>query len=129
MKSFIRTALVTGLLLASGKAFGAQLSIGITIGPPPPPRVIRIVPQPPSPEFVWIGGYWYVSKKHYTWHEGYWTRPPYQAARWVAPYHDGKMFFDGYWEGERGRIEHDHHSDHDRDRDFHNQGRGRGHDR
>jgi hypothetical protein len=119
MKSMIKTALLAGLLLVSGSAFAAQVSIGITIGPPPAPRVVRIVPQRPSPEFVWIDGYWYVAKKHYTWHEGYWTRPPYSTARWVGPHHDGKMFFDGYWDGDRGRFEHDHHSDHDRDRDFH----------
>ena len=42
----------------------------------------------------------------------------YPAARWVAPRHDGERFYHGYWEGERGRMEHDHHWDRDRDRDY-----------
>jgi hypothetical protein len=42
----------------------------------------------------------------------------------VRPHHDGTQFFEGYWEGDRGRIAHDHHWDRQRDRDF----RGKGHD-
>ncbi len=133
MRSFITTALLAAMLLAGGSVFGAQVSIGIRIGPPPPPRVVYVVPRQPGPEVVWIDGYWYVVKKHYRWHEGYWTRPPYVRARWVAPHYEGDMFFVGYWDGDRGRFEHDHHWDRDRDRDFrhegHDRGRHRDHDR
>jgi hypothetical protein len=105
------------MLLALGPLFG-QISIGVRIGPPPPPRVVRVVPPAPAPEHVWIAGYWYVVGNRYRWHEGYWTRPPYAGAHWVAPHHDGERFFDGYWDGEHGPREHDHRWDHDRDRDF-----------
>ena len=105
------------VLFAGGSMFG-QVSIGIRIGPPPQPRVVQVLPPTPGPEFVWLEGYWYPVGNHYKWHAGYWTRPPYPAARWVAPRHDGELFFDGYWEGDRGRREHDHHWDRDRDRDF-----------
>jgi hypothetical protein len=105
------------ILLAGGVAFG-QISIGIRIGAPPPPRVVRVVPTRPGPEFIWVEGYWYPVGNHYKWHGGYWTRPPYAGARWVGPRHDGERFFDGYWEGDRGRFEHDHHWDRDRDRDY-----------
>ena len=117
MKSFTTAVFVTVVLLAGVSVFGAQVSIGVTIGPPPPPRVVYVAPAQPAPEFVWIDGYWYVVKNRYRWHEGYWTRPPYPGAYWVPPRHDGRAFFLGYWEGDRGRFEHDHHWD----RDFHHE--------
>jgi hypothetical protein len=118
--------LIAVLLLAGAVAAPAQISVGINIGPPPPPRVVRVLPSSPGPEFVWIEGYWYPSGRHYKWHEGYWTRPPYGGARWVAPRHEGGQYFVGYWDGDRGRFEHDHHWDHDHDRD---RDRWRDHDR
>jgi hypothetical protein len=33
------------------------------------------------------------------------------------------LSYAGYWEGNRGRVEHDHHSDHDRDRKHDKHGR------
>jgi len=103
------------VLLAGGTLFG-QVSIGIRIGPPPPPRVLRVRPVAPGPDFFWVDGYWYPAGGRYRWHDGYWTRPPYAGARWIAPRHDGEQFFNGYWEGDRGRIEHDHRWDRERDR-------------
>jgi hypothetical protein len=115
---FLRMSmLIAALLLVGASASGAQISIGINIGPPPPPRVVRVLPPTPGPDFVWIEGYWYPVGRHYKWHEGYWTRPPYVGARWVAPHHDGGQYFVGYWDGDRGRFEHDHHWDRDQDRD------------
>ena len=110
--------LLSMTLFALGPVF-AQISIGVRIGTPPPPREVHIVPASPGPDYLWVDGYWYVVGNRYRWHNGYWTRPPYPAAHWVAPHHDGEMFFEGYWEGDRGRREHDHHWDRDRDRDFH----------
>ena len=111
--------LKVALLLLSAGLLLAGVSVGIRIGPPPPPRVVAVVPPSPGPDFVWIGGYWYPDGHRYRWHDGYWTRPPYPGARWVLPRHDGQRFFDGYWDGDHGRREHDHHWDRDRDRDFH----------
>ena len=113
----LKKRLLGMVLFAGGSLFG-QVSIGIRIGPPPPPRVVQVLPPTPGPEFVWVGGYWYPVGNHYKWHAGYWTRPAYAGALWVAPRHDGERFFDGYWEGDRGRREHDHHWDRDGDRDF-----------
>ena len=111
-------ALLFGLILGAGvPSSRAQVSLGITIGAPPPPRVVHVRPRAPGPDFVWIDGYWYPVGHHYRWHEGYWTRPPYAGAYWVAPRHDGRQFFEGYWEGPRGRFEHDHRWDRDRGRD------------
>lgn len=113
----MKKTLISLMLLAAGAVFG-QVSVGIQIGPPPPPRVVRVLPPRPGPGWIWVEGYWYPVGHHYKWHDGYWTRAPYGDARWVAPRYDGRMFFNGYWEGERGRWEHDHRWDRDRDRDY-----------
>src|SRR3954469_10947207 len=100
MKTFLKGTLLAGALLTAGSAF-AQVSIGIQIGPPPPPpnRVVYVTPPPrPAPEFLWIEGYWYPVGHKYKWHEGYGPRPPYEGAHGVGPRHDGRMFFEGYWE-------------------------------
>jgi hypothetical protein len=107
--------LVLPLLAAS--YLSAQVSIGIQIGAPPP-RVVRVLPPSPGPGFVWIAGYWYPVGNHYKWHSGYWTRPVYGGARWVEPRYEGGRFYAGYWDGDHGRRDHDHHWDHDRDRDY-----------
>jgi hypothetical protein len=110
LHGIVKTKLLGLLLLAAGAAFG-QLSVGIRIGAPPPVRVVRVQPRSPGEGYSWIAGYWYPVNNHYSWHEGYWTRPAYTGARWVAPHHDGERYFDGYWEGDRGQVAHDHRWD------------------
>src|SRR5438477_12274782 len=117
------------LVLLAGTMLSGQISVGIRIGPPPPPRVVRVRPVSPGPEHVWIDGYWYPVGNRYRWHDGYWTRPAYPGARWVAPRHDGERYNNGYWEGERGRRDHDHRWDRDRDRDYRDRDRDRDRDR
>jgi hypothetical protein len=134
MNRFTKAILVAAMLLGGVSVLAAQISVGIRIGPPPPARVVRALPSP-GPGFLWVEGYWYPVGRHYKWHEGYWSRPPYEGARWVPAHHDGERFFEGYWEGDRGRVEHDHRWDHDRDRDYRDhdryrdEDRDRGHDR
>ena len=101
----MKKKLLAAILLTGGIVFG-QVSIGITIGPPPPPRVVRVRPVAPGPDFFWVDGYWYPAGNHYKWHKGYWTLPPYPEARWIGPYYDGGRYYAGYWQGERRRIEH-----------------------
>lgn len=123
----MKRILLIATLLVGGSAYG-QVAIGIRIGPPPPPRVVA-VPVSPGPEFLWVQGYWYPVGHHYKWHAGYWSRPPYAGARWVVPHHDGERYYAGYWDGDRGRREHDHRWDHHRERDFHDHDRDRDRDR
>ncbi|PYT85190.1 MAG: hypothetical protein DMG41_24830 [Acidobacteria bacterium] len=118
MKNVIRATLLVATLLVLARASEAQVSVGIVIGAPPPPRAVAVLPPSPAREHVWVAGYWYPVGRHYKWHEGYWTRPPYEGARWIPPRHDGERYYGGYWEGDRGRVEHDHHWDRGRDRDF-----------
>ncbi len=103
------------LMLSAGSTASAQVSIGVTIGQPPPPPTY-VVPVRPSPEFIWVEGYWFPQGRHYRWHDGYWTRPPYSGAYWVEPYYERGVYVGGYWDGPRGRFEHDHRWDRERDR-------------
>ena len=109
----MKKKLIALVLFAAASVFG-QISVGIRIGPPPPPRVVRVRPVSPGPDFVWIDGYWYADGSRYRWHDGYWTRPAFVGARWISPRHDGERFFAGYWEGGDRRVEHDHRWDRDR---------------
>jgi hypothetical protein len=115
----IRQALsISGLLLAFAPAAHAQISFDVHIGPPPPPVAYRVPPQP-GPGYVWIEGYQDPVNGHYRWHDGYWTRPPYEGAYWVAPYYQGDQYFAGHWEGPRGDVHHDHSWDQTGQRDEH----------
>src|ERR1051325_8863113 len=106
MRRYLLTILAA-LTLLSVPAFAAQVSIGINIGPPPPPRVVRVAPVRPGPDFMWVEGYWYPVGNHWKWHKGYWTRAPYSGAIWYAPRYERGQFFEGYWEApQHGRIEH-----------------------
>jgi hypothetical protein len=119
-KTWVGMLLLAGTLFAAAPSAFSQVSIGIQIGAPPPPRVIAVRPPCPDPEddeYVWIDGYWYPAEGHYYWHRGYWTRPPYVGAVWVVPYYEESRYYGGYWRGPHGRFEHDHHWDHDRERD------------
>jgi hypothetical protein len=118
MKTFVRVTLLAAMLLSGMSIANGQVSLGIRIGPPPGPRVVHVHPSRPGPDYIWVDGYWYPAGGHYRWHEGYWTRPPYEGARWIGPRYEGGQFYVGYWEGDRGRFEHDHRWDHDHDRDY-----------
>ena len=111
----MKKKLLAVVLLAGGSLFG-QVSLGIRIGPPPPPRVVRVQPRAPGAGFVWVQGYWYPVGNRYRWHDGYWSRPPYDGAQWIAPRYEGGYFQEGRWEGSRGRFDHDHRWDRDRNR-------------
>ena len=114
MRNFIKTFAIAIMLLAPAATAGAQ--VRVRIGEPPPPRSYRVPPRP-GPEFVWVEGYQYPERGHYVWHDGYWTRPPYQGAYWDAPYHVGGQYFPGRWQGQRGVVRHDHRWDKRESRD------------
>jgi hypothetical protein len=113
----MKTKFLALILFGGLTVFGADFSVGIRIGPPPAPRVVR-VPRSPGAGYFWVEGYWYPVGGRYVWHNGYWTRPPYGGANWIKPRYEGGRFFEGYWEGDRGRREHDHRWDRTRDRDY-----------
>src|SRR6202049_4155670 len=104
MRSLLQTLAISILLLVPASPADAQVSFGIRLGEPPPPRMYR-VPRQPGPEYVWVEGYWYPQGSRYTWHEGYWTRPPYDGAYWAAPYYSQGRDFAGHWEGRPGGVD------------------------
>jgi len=116
MKKALMTVLISLSLLGVQPVTAAQLSI--RIGPPPQPRVARVVPVRPGPGYTWVEGYWYPQGNRWRWHNGYWTRSPYDGAQWYAPRYQNGEFYQGYWDGSRGRVEHDHHWDRNRNRDY-----------
>ena len=101
------------------------MTFGIRIGEPPAERAYR-VPRRPGPDYVWIEGYQYPQGNKYRWHNGYWTRPPYEGAYWVAPYYSRGMYFTGEWRGSRNNLTHDHRWDRGRQRDERRGDDGRG---
>jgi hypothetical protein len=125
----VKNRFIVLMLLAAGAAF-AQFSVGVRIGAPPQPRVIRVQPRSPGEGYSFVAGYWYPVGNHYKWHDGYWTRPAYSGAHWVEPRYDGQRYFDGYWDGER-RVNHDHRWDRDKNknRDYDRDHDNRNHDR
>ncbi|WP_263368002.1 hypothetical protein [Edaphobacter bradus] len=128
---FLSTVLAASAL--SAPAFG-QVSIGVTIGTPPPPIQYEVAPPPPQVGYVWIGGYWTPNDGRYVWYPGRWVRPPYEdgewrAARWEHGDH-GWRYREGYWaHHDNGRHEGwGHHGDwDDEDGDHHGHGHAYGH--
>ena len=116
MRRLLQTLAISALLLAPASTAHAQISFGIRIGEPPAPRAYRVPPQP-GPDYIWVEGYQYPQGSHYMWHDGYWTRPPYEGAYWVSPYHVDGQYFAGRWEGSRGNVAHDHRWDRGKQRD------------
>src|SRR5207244_8364248 len=117
MKNLLKVSALLGLLLfASSAQAQSNWSFGFSIGTPPPaPRYYRVAPRP-GPDYEWIEGYWYPAGGRWAWHDGYWSRPPYQDSYWVQPYWEGGRFFEGYWTTPRGDFRHDHRWDRDNER-------------
>ena len=98
MKNLLKSSLLAAIVLAGVSTAKAQVSVGISIGVPPPVRVVAYVPERPAPDFLWVEGYWYPVGPRYHWRAGYWTRPPYYRARWIAPRYYGHRYYRGYWD-------------------------------
>ena len=69
--------------------------------PPPAPLHDTQVPQP-SPEDVWIPGYWAWRNNQQQWIPGHWAVPPHPGATWVPARWEQRgseyVFIDGYWQ-------------------------------
>jgi hypothetical protein len=120
MRKLLQTVALSAVLLVPAASVNAQVSFGIRIGEPPPPRAYRVPPRP-SPDYVWIEGYQYPQGNHYKWRNGYWARPPYQGAYWVEPYHINGQYYSGRWDGSRGNG----HGNNNQNRNRGNQNNGR----
>jgi hypothetical protein len=88
----MKMKLFTLVLLAGSSLFAeSHWSIGIGIGTPyhapPPPPAVTYVPPCPGPECTWVPGYYHPVGARSVWHVGFWSRPPYAGAYWVAPHY------------------------------------------
>ena len=81
----------------------AQVSIGVSVGFPPP--ALPIYRQPPCPGygFIWTPGYWLWDDydQDYFWVPGTWVRPPQVGYYWTPGYWGYRggdyEFNEGYW--------------------------------
>ena len=80
-----------------GVGFGyAPAPVAVYAAPPVAP-VAAYVPAMPGPGYAWVNGYYYPVGARYAWRAGYWARPPYARAYWVAPRYYGGRYYGGYW--------------------------------
>jgi hypothetical protein len=72
----------------------------VVVDAPPPPQDEVIVAQP-SPEYVWVRGYWIWRGGRHAWIAGRWERPPHPGFVWVEPRWEhrphGYVFIGGNW--------------------------------
>jgi hypothetical protein len=81
----------------------AATNVVVEQGPPPPAPapVAEMVTAPPTPNAVWIPGYWAYNGASYLWVGGRWEVPPPHSRAYVAPYWAprgrGYVYIRGYW--------------------------------
>lgn len=67
----------------------------------PPALQQEVVLAQPSPDYIWIPGYWTWQNNRYEWTPGHWELPPSNAVAWVPPRWEregyGYRFYEGYW--------------------------------
>ena len=67
----------------------------------PPALQSDVVLAQPSPNYVWIAGYWTWRNNGYQWISGHWELPPNPGSVWVAPRLEQQgnayKFTEGYW--------------------------------
>jgi YmgG-like glycine-zipper protein/YXWGXW repeat-containing protein len=71
-------------------------------GPPAPPAPLaESIPASPSPNAIWIPGYWDYNGAGYSWIGGHWEIAPALAHQYVAPHWEDRsgtfVFVRGYW--------------------------------
>jgi hypothetical protein len=100
VRQMVRTAFVSGFMLASVACASAGTRVYVRVGPPAAVAEVRRVP-PPGPGYAWVAGYHRWDGRTYVWVPGTWMVPPRRRAAWVAPHwsHDrhGYYFVAGHW--------------------------------
>jgi hypothetical protein len=83
--------------------------VEVAVAPPQPmPNEIILERERPSPEYVWIGGFWIWHNGRHEWMKGHWELPPHHGAIWIAPRWEasphGFRFVAGYWQHPEERV-------------------------
>jgi hypothetical protein len=68
----------------------------------PPALQQDVVLVQPSPQYVWLAGYWtWHSNNGYKWVAGHWELPPNPGSVWIAPRWERQgnayRYYEGYW--------------------------------
>jgi hypothetical protein len=68
----------------------------------PPAQRPDVVLAQPSPDYVWLVGYWtWHNDNGYRWVAGHWELPPRTGSVWVAPHCEQQgnayKYYEGYW--------------------------------
>lgn len=89
-----------GTLYGSEAPAAAQPAIEAP--PPAPPRPSEVITAQPTPEAVWIQGYWAYASRGYAWVPGHWEIPPREHSRYVAAHWERQgnryTFVNGVWQ-------------------------------
>jgi len=95
-----RTVYVEPAPAVVGPTAGIRLSF-VAQPPPAPRREVIVVRDRPSPDHVWVNGYWVWRESRHVWVAGHWEHPPRPHAVWVEPRwehrHEGYVFIAGTW--------------------------------
>ncbi len=102
----MKSKLFALVLLAGASAFaGPRVFVGVGVGyaapvvayGPPPAPIVAYAPPAPGPGYSWVAGYYAPVGPRWAWRPGYWARPPYAHAYWVAPRYYGGRSYGGHW--------------------------------
>jgi hypothetical protein len=92
-------AALASLCLAAALAGPASAQVVSEI---PRTPYLQWAPEPPGPDYAWIGGHWTWSGARYAWVVGHYARRPSPLARWVEGYWQrlgaGWEFVEGHWQ-------------------------------
>jgi len=96
----ISTPALIAPAMFSPAAAQASMSVGLTIGTPPPAPVYEVVPAP-RVGYAWAPGFWHWEGSRHVWHAGYWM-PERRGYNWVpdrwAQVHGGWHHEQGHWD-------------------------------
>jgi hypothetical protein len=88
-------------LLISVVPASSFAGIFISVGFAPPVLPVYVQPVCPSPDLMWMPGYWHYGPDGYFWVPGAWVPAPYSGALWTPGYwgfRGGQYIFnEGYW--------------------------------
>lgn len=83
LAAFFGLALFVGAMPAPASA---QMSIGVRIGPMPPPRY-EVVPTAPGPYYHWDAGHWRAMNGRWVWVPGHYVHG-YSGGRWIPGHYN-----------------------------------------
>jgi hypothetical protein len=81
------------LLAASGLLAQTRFFVGARMGYPVPAPV-AVYAAPPAPLAAYVAP---SPGPGYNWVAGYWTRPAFAGARWIAPRYAARRYYGGHW--------------------------------